>query len=144
MKGSFGPPVLTWTSLAALCLAGCGAQGPPRYTAAGTLLLNGKPLPVVTEAPPGEPAVRVELFPNAGDPSQPGDPRACDYDAATGKFTTVGPDGKGVEAGKYRVAVSHFGDDALSAKFTPEATPITVEVKAPGALEPPVIELSKY
>ena len=94
--------------------------------------------------PPGELPVQVRLLAVASDPAKPADPQVCTYDAATGKFTTTGLDGKGVEAGKYHLAVTHFGDDAVNAKFAQGVTPVVVEVKAPDVVDPAVIDLSKF
>ena len=114
MKALRRPCVVVWSCLtAALLSAGCQPGGPPRFVASGTILLNDKPLAVPSGMPPGEMAVRVQLFPDVGaDPSKSAVSQICSYDAATGKFKTTGADDKGVEAGKYRVVLTHFGDDA--------------------------------
>lgn len=146
MKALSRPSALLGLCLpACLLLTGCGPSGPPRCKAVGTILLDGKPLPAPSgPMPPGELPVQVRLLADSGDASKASDPTPCIYDAATGKFTTTGLDGKGVEAGKYRVAITHFGDDAINAKFAQGKTPIVVEVKAPDVVAPEVIELNKY
>ena len=138
--------VVFWLCLAASFLVvGCGPPEPPKYKATGKILLNGQPLTLSAQGPPGGSSVKIQFLPDVGDPAKLVDPKESTYDAATGKFTVVGLDGKGLEAGKYRVAVYLFDPyptDKLGGKFSAPITPIKVQVQGAEDLAP--IELSQF
>ena len=56
---------------------------------------------------PAEEYVRVTFFPVTVDGKPPANTYAASYNGAEGTFQAVGPDGRGIPPGKYRLAVAH-------------------------------------
>jgi hypothetical protein len=143
------------------CLAaGCGGKGKV-YKVMGTLTKGGGPLqtsPAGTTVPPGteETALGIEMYFYPYDKGQrPQLPDQLDVKATpidpysatvqpNGDFTVLGPDGKGIPAGRYLVVVrqqdlkpgeSPFGPgaadkDKLRGAFNEANSPIVVEVQS--------------
>jgi hypothetical protein len=120
--------------LTALLAAGCGKAGPVVHKVSGRLTKGGQPLQVAgQEARIG--LVQLKFF-RIDDQGQIG---AESWDAtadANGNFTVMGPDGKGLPPGKYRVAVFQFDpypQDKLKGAFNEKKSRIVRDVS--GATE---------
>jgi hypothetical protein len=138
------PAGLVWFCLPACGLpaTGCSPAGPPTYKVTGQVLLDGKPLTVQPQIG----RVMIKFIPAAADPSQLVDPKFAVYDEGTGRFFVPGADGKGVAAGKYRIAVYQYDPfpqtDKLNGVFKDGKTPLAVDIT--GALDMPPTELRTY
>jgi len=88
------------TVLGLVVLSGCGSDG--RLVVKGRIVKGGSPFTV----PEGQ-YVRVTFFPITADGRPPLNTYAAAYNRADGAFRAVGPDGKGIPPGKYRIAVEH-------------------------------------
>ena len=110
--------------LCALAVCGCGS-GERKLKAKGRVVKGGAPFTVSADE-----YVRVTFYPMAADGSQPKNSYVAVYDRNDGKFTVVGPDGKGVPPGKYRVAVEHERKrkDLLEGAYDADRSPFVVEV----------------
>jgi hypothetical protein len=112
---------------AALCLlvlSGCGGSG--RLNVKGRIVKGGAPYTV-----PEAEYVRVTFFPVTSDGKPPKNTYAATYYRADGTFRAVGPDGKGVPPGKYRIAVEHEDKkrrDLFQGAFDGEASPFVFDV----------------
>lgn len=147
MKSVWTTALATAAFAVALLLTGCGSRGgvaEGRTKPIGRLLDGGLPIKVKTEnMPPGDPGMQI-TFIRLGGVTAGEETAAQILNAAEASFELVGADGKGIEPGKYRVAVSigPFGSaDQLGGKYTREKSPIEVEVK-PG--EDLVIDVAKF
>jgi hypothetical protein len=87
-------------ALCLLALSGCGGDG--RLQARGRIVKGGTPFTV-----PEQEYVRVTFFPVTPDGKPPANTYAATYNGADGTFRAVGPDGKGIPPGKYRIAIEH-------------------------------------
>ena len=114
---------------AALLLA--GSAGKPAIKVRGRLLENGRPLIVSTiHLPPGDKGIQVSFYPlREGD--LPGDPYQAVVSPGDGSFEVLGPSGRGIPPGRYRVTI-RVGvpgrGDHLKDAFNIENTPIVREV----------------
>jgi hypothetical protein len=112
-----------------LCAATvCGCSSADRkLKAKGKVVKGGVPFTV-----PAEEYVRVTFYPMAADGSQPKNSYVAVYDRNDGNFTVVGPDGKGVPPGKYRVAVEHERKrkDLFQGEYDADRSPFVVEVNS--------------
>jgi hypothetical protein len=110
----------------ALCLfvlSGCSGDG--RLNAKGRIVKGGAPFTVAE----GE-CVRVIFFPVTSDGQPPHNTYIAAYKRADGTFRAVGPDGKGIPPGKYRIALEHLKkkQDLFRGTFDGERSPIVREV----------------
>ena len=148
---------MTGVRLAALVLGpgllaavGCAPASPPTGPAAGKVIprgrvvQDGQPLrPPAAGLPPGDPGYQVVFIPLAG-PRAGAELRASLDPAVPGAFRVIGPEGRGIRPGRYRVAVTLGpvgGRDALAGRFGPKTSRIEVEVRAGADL---VIDLADY
>jgi hypothetical protein len=111
---------------AALCLAlasGCGRGG--RLNTAGRIVKGGAPYTV-----PQEEYVRVTFFPVTSDGKPPQNTYIATYNGADGTFRAVGPDGKGIPAGKYRIALEHLRQkkDVFNGAYDGNKSPFVFDV----------------
>ena len=120
--------------------AGCGGtSGPPRIQVTGQVTNNGEPLKV--KAMVGK--VQVTFYPvvAAGQPAA--DPQEAIV-KPNGDFTVPGTDGKGIVAGKYKIAVRQWEEfpnkDLLDGKFDEAKTPLIRDVTGKEKI---VIDVSK-
>jgi hypothetical protein len=106
----------------------------------GQLLANGKAVKMLQ----GE-EIQVTFF-ESGKPAEGRIESMATADPETGAFTIVGPHGKGIPAGKYKVClrsqVYGTNDDRLEEVFSMEATQLEVEV-GPEEGQTFVIDLGK-
>ena len=89
--------------IVATCLvvaSGCGGDG--RLNVKGRIVKGETPFTV-----PEEEYIRVTFFPVTSDGRPPLNTYAATYNREDGTFRAVGPDGKGIPPGKYRIAVEH-------------------------------------
>jgi hypothetical protein len=125
---------------AGLCLwvlSGCGGNG--RLRTKGRVVKGGVPLTV-----PEEEYVRVTFFPVTADGKPPKNTYAVRYNGADGTFRAVGPDGKGIPPGKYRIAVEHEGKkrrDLLQGAYDGDRSPFVFDVDS--STKEIVIDLDK-
>jgi hypothetical protein len=88
-------------ALVAGALCGC-SNGDGRLTTKGRIVKGGAPFTVT------EPEfVRVTFFPMTSDGAPPRNTYLAAFSPSDGTFRAVGPDGKGLPPGKYRIAVEH-------------------------------------
>jgi hypothetical protein len=115
------------TATLCLCLlSGCGGAG--RLNARGRIVKGGTPFTV-----PDTEYVRVTFFPVTADGKPPKNTYAATYNGADGTFRAVGPDGKGVPPGKYRIAVAHEGkrrNDLFRGAYDGDRSPFVFDVDA--------------
>jgi hypothetical protein len=117
-------PSAFWTAaLCLLVLSGCGGDG--RLNAKGRIVKGGAPFTV----PEGE-YVRVIFFPVTSDGQPPKNTYIAAYDRADGTFKAVGPDGKGIPPGKYRIALEHLRkkQDLFRGAFDGDRSPVVRDV----------------
>jgi hypothetical protein len=113
---------------AALCLAvasGCG--GATRLNTKGRIVKGGAPFTV-----PREEYVRVIFFPVTADGKPPLNTYVATYNGADGSFRAVGPDGKGIPPGKYRIALEHVRKkkDLFNGKYDGNKSPFVFDVNS--------------
>jgi hypothetical protein len=111
---------------AALCLfvvCGCGGNG--RLNTRGRIIKGGAAFTV-----PEEEYVRVTFFPVTSDGKPPRNTYASTYNGADGTFRAVGPDGRGIPPGKYRIAVEHERNrkDLFRSAYDGDKSPFVVEI----------------
>src|SRR5262249_12093685 len=119
----------------ALALSGCGdGKIRPR----GQILRGGAPFKVAD----GE-YVRVVFHPIPEDGGRARNQYVAVYDRTDGTFRVVGADGRGLPAGKYRVAIEHERKrkDLFNGAFDAENSPYIFEVS--GSSGDIVIDLAK-
>ena len=114
--------------------------GPSR---AADILDNGLPIKAKTgNLPPGDPGMRV-TFIRLGGVGAGTETEAQILSSEEASFELIGADGKGIEPGKYRVALSigPFGSGPAWRQVQREKSPIEVEVKQDENL---VIDVAKF
>ena len=134
-------------------LSGCGGSDSGDTVAIkGKLLDNGNPLVVdqskfplpagATAPPPGSGLLRIVFI-----PIDAKEQFLAKYNQQNGTFEVLGPSGKGIKPGMYKIAItasytpgSKDNNDYFQGKFSPENTKIVREVK-PG--EEIVIDVAK-
>lgn len=148
MHSRFNRRTLPLAVAVMLGLIGCGSSGPKddgivRARPKGRILQNGQPVKINTaNLPPGDPGLQV-IFVKVGTPDAGAEIPAQVTDASTGTFELVGPDGRGIPEGKYRIAVilAPFGSaDQFKGKYNQQNSKIERELKAGQDLE---IDLDK-
>jgi len=112
--------------LCALIVSGCGGVD-RKLKAKGKVVKGGVPFTV-----PEEEYVRVTFYPIPEDGGRAKNSYVAAYDRTDGNFTVVGPDGKGLPPGKYRVAVEHERKrkDLFDGAYDAERSPFVVEVNS--------------
>jgi hypothetical protein len=113
---------------AALCLVVvCGCSGNGRLNTRGRIVKGGVPFTV-----PEEEYVRVTFFPVTSDGRPPKNTYAATYNGADGSFQAVGPDGKGIPPGKYRIAIEHERNrkDLFRSAYDGDKSPFVFDVDA--------------
>jgi hypothetical protein len=115
-------------ALALLCLILVqGCSGDNRLNVKGRLLKNGAPLKL------SDPEfVRVIFFPVTTNGRPPLNTYLAAVDDAEGTFEAVGPDGRGIPPGKYRVAIelNRKKKDALKGAFDGDRSPFVFDIDA--------------
>jgi len=111
---------------AALCLAlvsGCGGSG--RLNTKGRIVKGGGPYTA-----PQEEYVRVIFFPVTSDGKPPKNTYIATYNGTDGTFRAVGPDGKGIPPGKYRIALEHVRKkkDVFNGAYDGDKSPFVFDV----------------
>jgi hypothetical protein len=94
---------------------------------------------------PEEEYVRVTFFPVTADGKPPKNTYAATYNGTDGTFQAVGPDGKGIPPGKYRIAVEHEDarrKDVLRGAYDGDRSPFVFDVDA--RTKEIVIDLEKH
>ena len=93
-------------------LSGCEG-GKSGFAVSGRLVQDGKPFSAAdAQLPPGSRPIQIVFYlvPGAGGAASPasaaGEAFHSEVNADTGEFTVKGPSGKGIPAGKYRIAVT--------------------------------------
>ena len=106
-----------------LTLSGCGNSD--RLNAKGRIVKGGAPFTV-----PEKEVVRVTFFPVTADGKPPANTYASAFNGADGTFRAVGPDGKGIPPGKYRIAVEHEvkRKDVFRAAFDGNRSPFVFDI----------------
>jgi hypothetical protein len=141
--------------LGCVVLAGCtggGKSGPPSLLTTGRVLENGQPV-AITDFSQGYNCLQVDFYPvdATGNPGSALHFPA--FVAQDGSFAIGGLEGKGIPAGKYRVAVRRWDRtktikpepdgtiDTWEGKFSEKNSPFVVD--CPGPAEGIVIDLAK-
>lgn len=127
------PLWLTALAVAALSLAGCGGpSGPPCFKVTGTVTKGGQPLEVKGRDV-GQGMVQVCFYLL----NEQGQLAGEHWDStvnAQGHYKVFGPSGKGIPAGKYRVAVFQWdpypGIDKLKGAFSEKKSPVVRDITA--------------
>jgi hypothetical protein len=107
-----------------LCLA-AGCNGDGRLTTKGRIVKGGAPFTVL------EPEfVRVTFFPVTPQGVAPLNTYIAAFNAADGTFRAVGPDGKGIPPGKYRIAIEHARKrkDLFNGAFDGDRSPFVFDI----------------
>lgn len=120
--------------MAVLLACGCGGAGDGEtvHPVKGRILQNGAALKInlPANAPPGDPGVELQLISASSKTVFPATVGTSD-----GTFSVGGQKGKGIPAGKYKVAfrlgVRGQGDDSKN-PLTAEKTPLVVDVPGTG------------
>ncbi|MBO0699889.1 MAG: hypothetical protein J2P46_15935 [Zavarzinella sp.] len=104
-------------------LAGCGGDG--RINAKGRVIKAGQPYTV----PEGD-YVRVTFYELTPDGANGKNSYAATFNNADGTFRAVGPDGRGIPPGKYRVCVEHERKrrDLFRGAYNTDTTPYVFDV----------------
>jgi hypothetical protein len=146
-----GAAVLIGAICGVVAIAGCN-KGEPKAAegnviAKGVILKNGLPLKPTGgtsgNLPPGDPGLQV-IFVKLGTIDAGLEIPASIVSSEAGTFQLVGPEGKGIPPGKYRVVVvlaPYGSNDELKGKYGRDNSPIEVEVKKGEDL---VIDLAQY
>jgi hypothetical protein len=115
--------LLLIAALGLLVLCGCGGDG--RLNARGRIVKGGTPFTV-----PEDEYVRVTFFPVTADGSPPRNTYAASYNGTDGTFRAVGPDGKGIPPGKYRIAIAHEGKrkDQFNGAYDGDRSPFVFDI----------------
>ena len=116
--------VLLASAAVALCLlaAGCGNG---MLQTQGRLVKGGQPF-----VPAPDEAIQILFVPIFPDGHLPGDYYAAVVDQTTGTFRPAGKDGKGMPAGKYRVAIELMKKkkDQFGGKFDSASSPYVFDI----------------
>ena len=122
--------------LCMLVLTGCGGDG--RLNVKGRLLKNGQALKLTDPD-----FVRVIFFPVTTDGRPPKNTYLAAVDDDDGTFEAVGPDGRGVPPGKYRIAIelNRKRKDMLKGSFDGDRSPFVFDVDS--STKELVIDLDK-
>jgi hypothetical protein len=147
MLSQFPIPVKLLFLLMLIPLAGCGSSEEGEVvTVKGKLLEDGKPFKLdeskiqlpkgATAPPPGSEGLRIVFITVSKDDKEQ---FFAKYNAETSTFEVPGSKGRGIKAGKYKIAITaNFAPtsrdalnyDYFSGQFTPEKTQIFREVKS--------------
>ena len=142
-------PGLVLAGLFGVLAAGCAPDGVPEAEDGNVLaecrvLKNGLPVrPTGENLPPGDPGLKV-VFVKLGSADAGKEMTASLADEEEGTFGLVGPEGKGIPPGKYRVVLflgPEGGEDQFKGKYGRENSPIEVEVEEGKDV---VIDLANY
>jgi hypothetical protein len=119
-----------------VAIAGCG--GDARLNAKGRVLRDGQPFTV-----PADDHVRVTFYQLTPEGTTGKNSYAAAFNNADGTFTAVGPDGRGIPPGKYRVCVEHLHkrNDMFRGAYNTDTTPFVFDIG--GKAKELVIELDK-
>ncbi len=137
--------LISWV-VACVAVAGCGGQ--KLVTVTGEVVEGGQPV-VLDVYEEGASCLEVDFCPldEAGNlVSDPDAPSQSTYCKEDGSFVVEGYDGKGIPAGKYRVAVRRLGQtpngpgDVWQGKFERDKSPFVVDVPSDDDI---VIDIAK-
>jgi hypothetical protein len=109
-----------------LVLSGCGGSG--KLNARGRIVKGGAPFTL-----PEEEYLRVTFHPIPADGKRATHTYVAVYTNSDGNFKVVGADGKGLPAGKYRVALEHEGKrkkDQFRGAYDADRSPFVYDVTA--------------
>jgi len=125
---SVSPMSVLFFGFLGLTVAGCGEpSGPPRIQVSGQVSNNGE----VLKVKPMVGKVQVTFYPVVETGKPAGDPQEAVI-MPNGDFTVPGTDGKGIVAGKYKIAVRQWEEfpnkDVLNGKFDDKNTPIVRDI----------------
>jgi hypothetical protein len=141
--------------LGCVVLVGCtggGKSGPPSLMTRGRVLENGQPV-AITNFSQGYNCLQVDFYPVDATGNVGKSLHFPAFVAQDGSFTIGGLEGKGIPAGKYRVAIRRWDRtktikpdpsgniDAWEGKFGEKDSPFIVD--APGPSDGIVIDLAK-
>jgi len=115
---------LGWAAvLVCVGLAGCGADG--RLNTKGRVVKGGQPYTA-----PAEDHVRVTFYQLAPDGTTGKNSYIATFNNADGTFKAVGPDGRGIPTGRYRVCVEHLHkrSDVLRGAYNNDATRFVFDI----------------
>lgn len=138
---------------AAACalLAGCTGGEAPTYKTTGKVVENGQPVNIPRYRE-GYNCLQVDFYPVEESGALKNAPHAAAFPAEDGTFTVSGEKGKGIPAGKYRVAVRRVDRtktvqpdaagniDAWNGKFSEKTSPFVVDVPSQSEI---VIDIAK-
>jgi hypothetical protein len=118
--------VLLVPAAAAFCLLAAGCSNGMLQTQ-GRLVKGGQPF-----VPAPDEAIQILFVPILANGQPPGDYYAAVVDQSTGTFRPGGKDGKGMPAGKYRVAIELMKKkkDQFGGKFDSEKSPYVFDIDA--------------
>lgn len=112
-------------ALALVCaaVAGCGGDG--RLNTKGRVVKGGQPFTV-----PAEDHVRVTFYQLNPDGTTGKNSYAATFNNADGTFRAVGPDGRGIPSGRYRVCVEHERkrQDLFRGAYNSDTTPFVFDI----------------
>jgi hypothetical protein len=110
-------------ALAAVGLAGCG--GDARLNAKGRVVKGGQPFTV-----PAEDRVRVTFYQLQPDGTTGKNSYIAEFHNSDGTFRAVGPDGRGIPPGRYRICVEHERKrvDLFRGAYNSDTTPFVFDV----------------
>jgi hypothetical protein len=109
--------------LACVGLTGCG--GDARLNAKGRVVKGGQAYTV-----PADDYVRVTFYQLTPDGTTGKNSYAATYNNADGTFRAIGPDGKGIPPGKYRICVEHQRkrSDLFKGAYNTDTTPFVFDI----------------
>jgi hypothetical protein len=109
--------------LVAILLSGCGGSG--KFQARGRVVKGGAPLTL-----PEQEYLRIVFHPVVPEGERARNTYVAVYKNNDGSFQVVGPDGKGLPPGKYRVAIEHEAKrkDLLRGALDAENSPFVFDV----------------
>lgn len=113
----------TIVALASVGLAGCGADG--RLNARGRIIKGGQ-----AYTAPAEDHVRVTFYQLEPDGTTGKNSYAATFNNADGTFRAMGPDGRGIPPGRYRVCVEHERkrQDLFRGAYNSDTTPFVFDI----------------
>lgn len=123
--------ISTWGAALAILIAGCGEPAEKAVSVKGTVLNAGQPLEVAGRDV-GIGVVQIAFHRVLDDGTISQDPEMASIDAQ-GRFEIKGRSGRGLEPGKYKVAIYQYDpypqNEKLQGKFSPENTPLEYTIQ---------------
>lgn len=123
--------ISTWGAALAILIAGCGEPAEKAVSVKGTVLNAGQPLEVAGRDV-GIGVVQIAFHRVLDDGTISQDPEMASVDAQ-GRFEIKGRSGRGLEPGKYKVAIYQYDpypqNEKLQGKFSLENTPLEYTIQ---------------